>query len=173
MATEDKRTAFLPLCQQRQRLRHFGSLRNSTLADGEWGCVIARLELHVGGGSFISATWVFHYPYRASSNLQKSSPMQGRNFEFSSKSKGREGLKVNMTMITYQNDSSLKSLNDWKDFYSDWPTDWQTNQPTCQLINFMSSRTTRNKNIDLEWISSVSKHFSIFIESNMIKSLIQ
>ena len=76
---------------------------------GSFIVTVARLELHVGGGSFISATWVFHYPYRASSNLQKSSPMQGRNFEFSSKSKGREGNQVKMTMITYPNNDTLKS----------------------------------------------------------------
>ena len=47
---------------------------------------LARLELHVGDGTFTSFTWVFHYPYRAPNNCQKSSPMLEKNFEFGSKS---------------------------------------------------------------------------------------
>ena len=84
--------------------------------------VLAWLELHGGDGSFTSGTWVFHYPNRAPYNLQNLSQRQGRNFEFSSMSKGREGISANMTMITYSNDDMLKSLNDLendlKSYYS-------------------------------------------------------
>ena len=75
----------------------------NTLRDPNAASVLARLELCVGNGSFTSVTWVFHYPYRAPNILQKSSPMQGRNFEFCWKSKGPYSLPLGVRSDLSQN----------------------------------------------------------------------